>query len=107
MYLRETRRRNGDGSVVSYLALAHNERDPETGTPKAKIIHNFGRADTVDKEALARIVRSISRFLDPADAVAATSASDEEIQLLDSRPMGPAWVADRLWEVNIQVRIAP
>jgi hypothetical protein len=98
MYLRETRRRNGDGSEVSYLALAHNERDPVTGTPKARIIHNFGRADTVDKEALARLVRSISRFLDPADAVAAASASDEEIQLLDSRPMGPAWVADRLWE---------
>ena len=99
MYLRETRRRNGDGSEVSYLALAHNERDPVTGTPKAKIIHNFGRADTVDKEALARLVRSISRFLDPADAVAATaSASDGEIEVLDSRPMGPAWVADRLWE---------
>jgi hypothetical protein len=45
MYLRETRRRNRDGSEVSYLALAHNERDPVTGTPKAKIIHNFGRAE--------------------------------------------------------------
>jgi len=52
MYLRETHRRNADGSVVSYLALAHNERDPRTGTPKAKVIHNFGRADQVDREAL-------------------------------------------------------
>ena len=98
MYLRETRRRNGDGSEVSYLALAHNERDPVTGTPKAKIIHIFGRADTVDKEALARLVRSISRFLDPAEAVEATLASSEEVKVLDSRPMGPSWVADRLWE---------
>ncbi len=40
MYLRETRRRNADGGEVAYLALAHNERDPATGTPKAKIIHN-------------------------------------------------------------------
>jgi hypothetical protein len=31
MYLRETRRRNADGSTVSYLALAHNERDPVPG----------------------------------------------------------------------------
>ncbi len=71
-----------------------------TGTPKAKIIHNFGRADadTVDKEALARLVRSISRFLDPADALAATSGADGEIEVLASRSMGPAWVADRLWE---------
>ena len=27
MYLRETERRNADGSAVSYLALAQNERD--------------------------------------------------------------------------------
>jgi len=98
MYLRETRRRNGDGSEVSYLALAHNERDPVTGTPKAKIIHNFGRADSVDKEALARLVRSISRFLDPTEAVEATASSNGEVKVLDSRPMGPSWVADRLWE---------
>jgi hypothetical protein len=96
MYLRETRRRNADGSQVAYLALAHNERDPQTGTPKAKVIHNFGRADLVDRQGLARLVRSISRFLDPADAVAASVTG--EVSILDSRPMGACWVADRLWE---------
>lgn len=97
MYLRETRRRNRDGSEVAYLALAHNERDPDTQMPKARIIHNFGRADLVDRDGLARLVKSISRFLDPADAVAATAGAGE-VQILDSRPMGTAWVADRLWE---------
>jgi hypothetical protein len=53
MYLRETRRRNRDGSVVAYLQLAHNERHPETGSPIAKVIHNFGRAENVDRAALA------------------------------------------------------
>ena len=96
MYLRETRRRNGDGSEVAYLALAHNERDPDTAMPKARIIHNFGRAEHVDRDGLARLVKSISRFLDPVDAVAA--ASSAEVQIVDSRPMGTAWVADRLWE---------
>jgi hypothetical protein len=97
MYLRETRRRNRDGSEVAYLALAHNERDPDTGVPKARVIHNFGRADLVERDGLARLVKSISRFLDPADAVAAT-ASGGEVRVVDSRPMGTAWVADRLWE---------
>ncbi|MHB8296448.1 MAG: IS1634 family transposase, partial [Acidimicrobiales bacterium] len=96
MYLRETRRRNADGSEVAYLALAHNERGPVTGVPKAKVIHNFGRADLVDREALARLVRSISRFLDPADAVAATASG--EINVVGSRPMGASYVADRLFE---------
>ena len=104
MYLRETRRRNRDGSEVSYLALAHNERDPDTGMPKARVIHNFGRAELVDRDGLARLVRSISRFLDPAEAVVAGSGG--EVSVLDSRPMGTAWVADRLWErLGIGARI--
>ncbi|MGH3260668.1 MAG: IS1634 family transposase, partial [Trebonia sp.] len=98
MYLRETKRRNGDGSVVSYLALAQNERDPVTGVPRARIVHRFGRTDQVDREALARLVRSISRFLDPADAVAAGSGEGGgEVRVLDSRAMGACWLADRLW----------
>ncbi len=96
MYLRETKRRNADGSVVSYLALAQNVRDPDTGVPRAEIVHRFGRADRVDREALGRLVRSIGRFLDPADAVRATTAG--EVRVLDSRAMGSCWLADRLWE---------
>src|SRR2546421_8468950 len=96
MYLRETRRRNKDGSVVSYLALAHNERDADSGMPQARIIHNFGRTDQVDREGLARLVRSISHFLDPAEAVAVTA--NGEVRILDARPMGTAWVVGRLWE---------
>ena len=96
MYLRESRRRNKDGTVVSYLQLAHNERHPRTGSPVAKVIHNFGRADLVDREALRRLVASISRFLEPEQAVAAAAAG--EVEVLDARRMGGSWVLDRLWE---------
>ena len=96
MYLRETRRTNRDGSVVRYLQLAHNERHPQTGSPVAKVIHNFGRAETVDRAALARLVSSISRFLDPATAV--TAAAVAEVEVLDSRRLGAVWTLDRLWE---------
>jgi hypothetical protein len=96
VYLRESRRRNKDGSTVSYLQLAHNERHPETGSPVAKVIHNFGRADKVDREALRRLVSSISRFLEPAEAVAALAGSDVEI--VDARRFGGSWALDRLWE---------
>ena len=96
MYLRESRRRNKDGTVVSYLQLAHNERHPRTGSPVAKVIHNFGRADMVDREALRRLVASISRFVEPEQAAAAAAAG--EVEVLDSRRLGGAWVLDRLWE---------
>ena len=95
MYLRETRRRNKDGSVVTYLQLAHNERHPETGSPVAKIIHNFGRADQVDREALRRLVASISRVLEPAAAVAVGSGL--EVEIVDSRRCGGAYVLDALF----------
>jgi hypothetical protein len=82
--------------VVSYLQLAHSERHPVTGVPSAKVIHNFGRADTVDRDALARLVASISRFLEPEQAIAAATAG--EVEVLEARRLGGAWVLDRLWE---------
>ena len=61
MYLRTTQRKNADGSTVSYYQLAHNVRDPDSGRPVADIIHNFGRADQLDREQLVRLCRSIAR----------------------------------------------
>src|SRR5262249_48965369 len=96
VYLRETRRGHKDGTVGADLQLAHNERHPRTGSPVAKVIHNFGRADKVDRQALARLVASISRFLDPSQAVAA--AAGAEVEVIDSRKPGGAWVLGQLWE---------
>src|SRR5215217_9592238 len=66
MYLRTTRRRNKDGSVVRYYALAENVRHPDKGYVEAKVVHSFGRADRLDRAALERLVTSIQRVL--ADA---------------------------------------
>jgi len=83
MYLRTTKRTNKDGSVVTYYQLAHNERDPVTLKPVAKIIHSFGRADKLDRDELVRLCRSIARIckvevIDPLD----------EAQLPLSTPVG-------------------
>jgi hypothetical protein len=64
MYLRTTKRKNRDGSVVKYYQLAHNERHPVTRKPIAKVIHTFGRADQQDREQLVRLCRSIARVCD-------------------------------------------
>ena len=96
MYLRESSRRNKDGSKVTYLQLAHNERHPVTGVPVAKVIHNFGRADTVDKDALARLVSSISRVLD-ASATGAPGVNGD-VAIIDSRRLGGTFVLDQMWE---------
>jgi hypothetical protein len=94
MYVRTIQRRNRDGSVVRYLQLAHNVREPGK-QPVARVIHSFGREDRLDREALGRLVRSLTRFLEPEQALAAQTP--EELRFLRSRPMGGAWVLDRLW----------
>ena len=82
--------------MVRYLQLAHNERHPDTGNPVAKVIHSFGRAEQVDRAALARLVSSISRFLTPEEALAA--ATGMGVEVVDSRRLGGTWTLDRVWE---------
>lgn len=69
MYLREDTRKNKDGSEVTYVRLAHNERDRKKGHSRAKILYNFGRKEHLDIEQLKRLIKSISRFLPPEDAL--------------------------------------
>jgi len=95
MFLREVTRRNKNGTTVQYVQLAHNTWDAQAGTSRTKILYSFGRADQLDRPAVERLIASLSRLLDPAQAVAATAAS--ELTFVESRPMGGAWVLDGVW----------
>jgi DDE family transposase len=96
MYLRTIQRQNKDGSVVRYLQLAHNVRPPGKRHPQAEVVYSFGREDQLDRAALARLVRSIARFLDPEQALQVTATS--ELRFVGSRPFGGAYVLDVLWQ---------
>src|SRR2546421_2986098 len=95
MYLRTIQRRNKDGTTVRYVQLAHNEWDPAAKQAKATVIHSFGREDELDRDALARLVRSITRYIDPDQGREATASP--ELSFLASRPLGGAWVLSELW----------
>jgi len=102
MYLRTTERRNKDGSVVRYLALAHNQR--VGATTKANVLLNLGREDRLDPDGLRRLVRSINRYLgepdagtDAAESAGADTAADG-LRLIASRPVGAAWLLHGLWQ---------
>lgn len=100
MYLRVTKRKNRDGSVVTYLQLAENVWDSERGCAVAKIVHNFGRADRVETDALRRLARSILRVVD-GDAEAGILAEADKpssVRIHDTRPYGPVWVLEQLWK---------
>jgi Transposase DDE domain len=98
MYLRTTQRRNKDGSIVRYYALAENVRDPEKGHVEAKVVHSFGRADRLDRAALERLVRSIRRVLDADSAVPADEKGRERaIEIEASFDLGVVPVVAQLW----------
>jgi transposase len=95
MYLRSTPRRNKDGTEVRYLQLAHNVWDGAAKRSKVQVIYNFGREDQANREALQRLVASVTRYLDPGKALAATAG--ECLQFTESRPLGGTWALDGLW----------
>jgi hypothetical protein len=94
MYLRSTPRRNKDGSEVRYLQLAHNVWDPQKRRSAVQVVYNFGREDAANREALQRLVASVTRFLDPDAALAAAA---DGLEFTESRPLGGTWVLDALW----------
>jgi len=108
MYLRTTRRKNKDGSVVTYYQLAHNVRHPETNQPTARVIHNFGRADQLDRQQLVRLCQSIARVceLEVTDLRQGSKTSPEtslvdlpeSLQLVRSLEYGTLLVIEALWE---------
>lgn len=108
MYLRSTKRKNKDGSVVEYYQLAHNERHPVTRKPVAKIIHSFGRADELDLDQLVRLCNSIARVcglhvIDPLTDNESTNENDplswpRDLKLVRTRPLGTVLTIETLWE---------
>lgn len=97
MYMRTISRKNKDGSKVDYIQLAHNVRDPEKGYSKAEVIHSFGRRDELDVEAIRRLVKSMSRFLDPEEAIKAQGEADAPAQYKKSWQAGGPLVLRAIW----------
>ena len=85
MYLRESKQRRADGSVVTYLQLAENVWDATKGRSQASIVHNCGRADDPDVvERLRRLAKSILRRCSPEEIVGA----DGDWRLICAWPYG-------------------
>ncbi|MCL4516113.1 MAG: IS1634 family transposase [Firmicutes bacterium] len=99
MYIRTTKTKTKNG-IAKYVQLAHNQRDPKTGVPKAVVLYNFGRIDQLDLDALRRLVKSVSRFLEPQEAMAIREQLGEEspFEFLGSRQIGGSWLLDGMWE---------
>jgi hypothetical protein len=79
MYLRSTRRRYQDGSSMEYSQATETCWDPTRRRPTAHVIHNFCRTETLDREALLQLPRSISRLSHAAIEVPTDVALPDEV----------------------------
>ena len=95
MYVKRSTRRTGDGQVIGYLQLAHNEWDPASKSSKTKVLYSFGREDQLDVAGIRRLVAALCRLLEPGEALAASAPAG--LRFTDSRPLGGAFVLDALW----------
>jgi len=101
VFVRTSTRRNQDGTRVSYLQLAHNEWDPSAKTSRTKVLYSFGRADQLDRAAIERLITALTRVV---GVEAASDGPDRArvvglpgLEFVESRPLGGAWLLDRLW----------
>lgn len=95
MYVRTISRKNKNGTVTTYVQLAHNIRDPESGFARAQVLYTFGRADI---EALRRLVWRICRFISPEDALAAQASLNGGtlLKFVRSAPLGGVYLLRKL-----------
>lgn len=104
--MRTHKARVAGGKEVEYLYLAHNVRDPVTKKSVPKILHAFGRSDALDREELTRLCRCIARVcglevrdpLKEGRKAASDRALPEGVSQVETRPLGPVWVIEALWE---------
>ena len=102
MYLRFSQRANADGTVVRYVALAHNRR--VDGKVKPDVLMNLGRVDRLDVEGLLRLAASIRKHFGDGDGGGLTDSAEAgeasgaaPMAVVDARPIGTAWLLDALW----------
>lgn len=94
MYLRETRQKRTDGSVLVHLQLAESEWDPVKRQSKIRIIYNCGRADDPEvQERLRRLAKSILKRCSPEEII----AGSPDWRLVDAWPYGDLFVLETLW----------
>jgi transposase len=94
MYLRESKQRRADGSVITYLQLAENVWDPQKRRSQANIVWNCGRADDPEvMERLRRLAKSILRRACPEEI-----AAGGDWKLVCAWPHGDVHALEAIWQ---------
>jgi len=94
MYLRESRQKRADGTLITHLQLVESVWNPAKRRSEIRIVFNCGRAeDPQVTERLKRLAKSILGRCAPEEIV----AQDASWQLVEAWPYGDVYVLEALW----------
>jgi DDE family transposase len=94
MYLRESRQKRADGTLITHLQLVESVWNPAKQRSEIRIVFNCGRAeDPQVTERLKRLAKSILRRCAPEEIV----AQDASWRLIEAWPYGEVYVLEALW----------
>jgi hypothetical protein len=95
MYVRKTRQKRADGSLVTHLQLAESMWNPQKKRSEVCILYNCGRAeDPKTAERLRNLARSILKRCDPQEI----GQHSAQWRLVDAWPYGLLYVLEALWQ---------
>ena len=95
MYLRETRQKRKDGSLLTHLQVAESVWNSDKKRSETKIVWNCGRIDDLQVvERLKGLAKNILRRCSPEEIV----AEHGDWTLVDAWPYGPVHVLEQLWQ---------
>src|SRR5262245_62355967 len=95
MYLRETRQKRANGSLVTHLQLAESVWNPQKKRSEVRILYNCGRAENPrTAERLKSLAQSILKKCDPEEIV----QHSDQWHLIDAWPYGALYVLEALWK---------
>jgi Transposase DDE domain len=94
MYLRTSKQRLKDGSLVEHYQLAESTWDRQKKRSRTQIVYNFGRVDDpAVAQRLRKLAHSILRRCAPEEIVAEAPGW----RLVDAWPYGDLYVLETLW----------
>jgi hypothetical protein len=94
MYLRESRQKRADGTVIVHLQIVESVWNRAKGRSETQVIYNVGRAeDPTVTERLRRLAKSIMRRCSPEELV----GDSPGWRVVDAWPFGDVYVLEALW----------
>jgi hypothetical protein len=94
MYLRVSKQRLKDGSLIEHYQLAESTWDRQKKRSRTQIVYNFGRVDDpAVSERLRKLAHSILRRCAPEEIVADAPGW----RLIDAWPYGDVYALEALW----------